>query len=141
MSEQTKKLLKRIVKNWDKIRAGFVIKKGEYGSDFESPIGNFDWDNPDLIWLLGVSSGGGYDGSATQIGIAKDGKVYWSYQSHCSCNDFENESGIGSVSGEFPPDTTEKHYELNDVPLDWEEKIKKNAEILLKYKYGKTNTK
>lgn len=128
MNKQTQNLIDEVVKNWDSIKTKQVIKKEDYGSGFESPIGNIYWDNPKLIFVLVTNNQEDYEGSQTQIGITKERKLRWEYQSHCSCNGYEDSSDAGA---EFPP-LEKKSYELDGVPLDWEEKIAENIKKILK---------
>ena len=129
MTKELETAVQKLVKNWDKVRASYITKKEEYGSGRESKIGSLWWDNPNVIFVLVTGNEEEYEGSQTQIGVTKDGKLKWEYQSHCSCNDYEDSDGIGE---DFPPaDMTKKIYELNDVPLDWQEKIIENITKLL----------
>ena len=51
----------------------------------------------------------------------------WEYQSHCSCNGYETSHDHGTEL------EMEKHsYELNEIPMDWEAKVRENASKLLK---------
>jgi hypothetical protein len=87
----------------------------------------FHWNNPNLLWLFATQDEEDYEGSQTQIGLARDGKLKWEFQSHCSCNDYEDSSELGV---DFPP-TTMKSYELRTIPIDWEAEIEKNLKIIL----------
>jgi len=123
-----KEKIEELVKNWDLIKSKQVLKKEDFGSGRETIIGKLWWDNPDLIFVLITDQEEGYDGSQAQIGVSKDGKLRWEYQSHCSCNYYEDSSGLGE---EFVPELSKKSYELNSIPLDWEKIITGNIEKLL----------
>ncbi len=122
-SKETATYVKKLVAKWDKVKATQVIKKEEYGAGRETVIGKLHWDNPDLIFVLVTDREEGYEGSQAQIGITKDGKVRWEYQSHCSCNSYEDSTGIGQ---EFDPKLSRKDYQLSEIPLDWDTIIKEN---------------
>lgn len=124
-------LIAKVIYHWDTIKAKQVLKKEDYGSGRETVIGKLWWDNPNLIFVLVTDKEENYEGSQAQIGISKDGKLRWEYQSHCSCNDYEDSTELGK---EFKPELSKKCYELNSIPLDWEEQIKKNIKELLKLK-------
>jgi hypothetical protein len=130
MNIKTEELIKKAVARWDdlmKIQLG-AKKEDSWSSLITVPVvGTLDWNNPKLLFVFAVSQDGGYEGSATQIGITKDGRLMYEYQSHCSCNSFEDTSNEGSP---IPQDTT-KTYELTMLPLDWEYKIQDNIEKML----------
>jgi len=126
LAQETKELITELVNNWDKVKSTMFLRKIDYGSGKETRIGNLWWDNADLIFVLVTDMEEGYEGSQAQIGISKEGGIRWEYQSHCSCNDYEDSSGLGN---EF--DLTKKGYELNAIPLDWEEQIRNNIKKLL----------
>lgn len=130
MNDKTTKLISKLIKNWDTIKANQILKKEDYGSGRDTVIGKLWWDNPDLIFVLVTDQEEFYGGSQAQIGINKEGGVRWEYQSHCSCNDYEDSSGTGQ---DFIADIglTKKSYELNGIPLDWEIQIQNNIEKLL----------
>jgi len=57
-----------------------------------------------------------YEGSQTQIGIDKEGKLMWGYFSHCSCYGYEDYNGDYK---EFEDnEDTFKMYEMNEVPKE-----------------------
>ena len=127
MKKETQALIDEVVKNWDKIQMKFFVGKRENEYDeLKTPIGEIYWDNLNLIWVLTTSNGEDYDGSQTQIGINKEGKLKWEYQSHCSCDGYETSHERGE---DFPE--MKQRYELNDIPQDWEEKITENIKKLL----------
>lgn len=130
LHKDTKDLLDKILSNWAKVRDYYfqASKKAEYGSEFESFIGQIFWDNPKIVWLYCTNNSEGYGGSQTQIGIKVDGKIVWEYQSHCSCNEYENSDGDGSDI----PEDTKKTYEFDEVPTDWEAAIRENARKIIK---------
>ena len=128
LAQETKELITELVSNWDKVKSSMVLKQEDYGAGKETRIGKLWWDNTDLIFVLVTDKEEGYEGSQAQIGISKEGGIRWEYQSHCSCNDYEDSSGTG-IGAEF--DLTKKSYELASIPLDWEEQIRNNIKKLL----------
>ena len=126
LAQETKELIAELVNNWDKVKTSMVLKKEVYGAGTETRIGKLWWDNADLIFVLVTDEEEGYEGSQAQIGISKGGGIRWEYQSHCSCNGYEDSSGVGN---EF--NLTKKSYELASIPLDWEEQIRNNIKKLL----------
>ena len=128
MITKTEGLIKKVVKKFDELKRTQVLKKEEYGSSFISVIGEFHWNNPDLLFVFTTNNEEDYEGSQTQVGISRDGKLYWEYQSHCSCDDYEDSKGLEK---EFPPKDEKHSYELEGIPLDWEERIQKNIKLLL----------
>lgn len=86
------------------------------------------WNNPHVIWVLATNNEEDYSGSQTQIGLTEKGKLVWEYQSHCSCNSYEDSEQIPE---EFLKADL-KSYELKEIPLDWEDKIRENIKLLLK---------
>lgn len=129
MSQETKQLIEQLTAKWDKIKSKYVLSKEDYGSGRETLIGKLWWDNPNLIFVLVTDKEEGYDGSQAQIGISKDGKIRWEYQSHCSCYGYEDSDELGE---EFKPELSKKSYELREIPLDWENQIRKNIKKLIK---------
>lgn len=134
MKTKTQKLVKWVANNFDAVK-NLPKTKEDYVSGIENCIGKFYWDNPNLAWVYVAGSEEGYEGSQTQLGISRDGKIKWSYQSHCSCNDYEDENEIGE---DFP--TTEKNYELDRIPEDWEKIVCDNI-LKLKNAVKKANSK
>lgn len=131
LNKDTQKLIKKAVKNWEALRKDFSKPtSSSYVADTESKIGILHWDNPNLLWVLITNNDEGYEGSQTQIGLAKDGRLMWEYQSHCSCNGYEHSSG--EPNNDFCKDLEgKKSYELNGIPLDWETKIQENLKKIL----------
>lgn len=127
MNKETTKAIAKLVANWDKVKQKQVLKKEDYGSERETVIGKLWWDNPDLIFVLVTDQEEGYDSSQAQIGITRDGKIRWEYQSHCSCNSYEDSTG---EQEDFLSELTKKSYELNGIPLDWEKQIVDNIKKL-----------
>lgn len=132
------KLITRVCKKWDYYKGKEVSEKKEWsGSTSVETLNGYgtEWDNPDLLWVFSESEseGGGYDGSGIQVGLAKDGKFYWEYQSHCSCNEFYDSTGH-DVENELclGCDEKPKSYELSQLPNDWEKIVKVNLEEILK---------
>ena len=126
MNQELHTLLTQAAARFDALKAR-ETKSVTYGSSFTSPIDSFHWNNPNLIWLLTTNNEEGWEGSQTQIGMTRDARLVWEYQSHCSCDSYEDSTVIGN---EFPPTTT-KSFELNAIPLDWEAQIVKNLTNLL----------
>lgn len=89
-------------------------------------IGSLYWDNPNCLWILATSNEEGYEGNQTQLGLTKERKIVWEYQSHCSCNEYENSS---DPLEEF--DFEKKSYELNEIPIDWEKIVCENLKKIL----------
>lgn len=129
ISKETIVAIEKAVKCWDEIKAKHFPfeKKGEYNSGFDSAIGHIYWNNPNVIWVLVTQNEEEYVGSQTQIGLTKEGKLVWQYQSHCSCNGYED---TNNTPEEFVKEDL-KSYELNEIPLDWEYKIRDNIKTLL----------
>jgi len=127
LQKETQKLVNKVVKNWETLKSKEKLKKEDYGSEFTSVIGELYWDNPNCLWVLATQNEEGYDGSQTQIGLTKEGKIVWEYQSHCSCDGYYD-------SHEHLPelDLSKKNYELDKIPLDWENKIQENIKKILK---------
>lgn len=129
MENKTQKLIDTVVANWDEIKnkyQAFDVIGAGYDKKQDTVIGELYWNNPNLIFVLVTSNEEGYDGSQTQIGIDKGGKLRWEYQSHCSCNGYEDSHEHGT---DFKPEV--KTYELESVPLDWENKIQENIEKII----------
>lgn len=128
LQKETSDYIATLLERWDEIKSK-TIPKGEqssYSSEFDGVLGHIWWDNPNILWLLITENEEGYEGSQTQIGLTKDGRIMWEYQSHCSCNGYENSHEHGEEL-----DWSKKTYELNSIPQDWEVKIQENAKKLL----------
>lgn len=129
LKKETQKLVNKIVKNWEVLKNKEKLKKQNYGSEFTSVIGILYWDNPNCLWVLATQNEEDYLGSQIQLGLTKEGKIVWEYQSHCSCTDYENSHG------HLPElDLSKKSFELDKIPLDWENKIQENIKKILKIK-------
>lgn len=74
-------------------------------------VGRLWWKTEKVLWLYATSNEESYEGSQTQIGILKDGTVVWGYQSHCSCNGYEDDKKFNP----YDPSLSEKTYELEKV--------------------------
>ena len=131
IQQETTDLLEVLIVNWSKL-CDYYFKKTRSmsyeGDTIYTVIGQLDWDNPNIAWLLATGGGEGYEGWATQIGLTKDGRLVWEYQSHCSCNSF----GDSSDKGNEMPEDTSKIYEFKEVPSDWESEIRENARKIIK---------
>lgn len=134
-----KKLIARVCKKWDLYKSKEKGQKPYNTSDYTEvkTLNGYttSWENPNLLWLLVNIEGGGYEASGNQVGLTKDGKLVWEYQSHCSCDSFED-SKAPHGDGELCLGCEEKpkSYELNNLPNDWEKIIKVNLEEILKIK-------
>lgn len=128
LSKETQELLSKIVENWDVIRAKFVLTKGNKPWEADTLIGNIGWDNPNLIWILSKEKEDGYEGSQFQIGVAKDGSLCWEYQSHCSCNGYEDTSELPE---QFTEETKKSFNFTNTVPPTWEKEMCENMTKIL----------
>lgn len=137
MKEKIEKLTKRVCKKWDFYKSKEVKDDSGYGGTNVTTLNGYktEWDNPNMIWLLVDAHDGGYDGHATQVGLTKEGKFMWEYQSHCSCNSFENSSGFGDGELAIDAEVSKKSYELRDIPEDWAKIIKVNLEEILEKKW------
>lgn len=131
MNKTTQNLINRTIKKWDKLRKDFTTPNVKlYGTDTQSRIGILHWDNPNLLWVLITNNEEGYEGSQTQLGLTKDGQLVWEYQSHCSCDGYEHSSNV--PNNDFCKDIAgKKSYELEGIPLDWEEKMQENLKKIL----------
>lgn len=130
LHKETQRLINELLLRWEEVKNSYILKKDEYGSEREMKIGEIWWDNPNVIWVLVTGNDEGYEGSQTQVGLTKDGRLLWEYQSHCSCNYYEDSS---EIEAEFLTaiQDTKKSYELGSIPLDWETKIAENIKQLL----------
>lgn len=126
LNKETQKLVSKAISQWDKLKLKQSGKE-EYGTEFKTPIGQIHWDNPTVVWVYASSNEEGYEGSQIQIGLNKTGNFVWEYQSHCSCNGYED------TKEELPviPEDTTKSYELGDIPKDFEAVIQFNLKKLL----------
>lgn len=130
-----KELVTKIIEKWDYYKSLEEPDKREYSdSTTVKTINGYtaEFDNPNVLWLMIESEDGGYDGSSSQIGLNKNGKFIWEYQSHCSCYGFEdsdNPNGDGELALDY--DITKKTYELNHLNEDWKKIIKANLEEIL----------
>ena len=113
------KITKKFKDNFEKIKLKYNgdISKGyfEWGN-IKLPI-KLTWGIPqEVIWLYSTSRTEDYEGSQTQIGIDKEGKLMWGYFSHCSCYGYEDYNGDYK---EFEDnEDTFKMYEMNEVPKE-----------------------
>jgi len=113
-----KEVIQNIIKNWDKIKKDYK----------PSPLW---WDNPNIIWILVTDNEEDYEGSQEQYGIDKEGKLRYEYQSHCSCNSYEDGT---SIPEEFLLNT-KKTFTINNVDEDIEKVLVEKMEEILKI-YG-----
>ena len=133
MKQSTNNLINKALRNWDMLKVAQAVEKEEYSSvsSGDSPVGKIQWENPLLLWILvtGDDNEDSYSGSTTQVGLSKDGRILWEYQSHCSCDGYENSDSL--PDNDFPNDMlTKKSYELEMLPEDWEDKIAENIQKL-----------
>lgn len=132
LAKETRDLLDEVVKNWDKIKEeNFPFKNSEeYCSEFESSIGKIWWNSPHLVWIFATNKEESYEGSQSQVGVTKEGKLMWQYQSHCSCNGYEDTTELGE---QFTEKTLKEFdFTYTEPPLDWEVKMRNNMKLLLK---------
>jgi len=69
------------------------FRYSEYGKNQVLPNlngTNLLWRTTDVFWVNAYQHIESYDASAIQLGITKDGKLVYEYQSHCSCNGWSN---------------------------------------------------
>lgn len=125
LAKETEQLIEKAVKNWNKIQEKCFPIRDEY-ADMSTPIGDLHWQNKNLLWVFLTDNEEGYEGSQTQLGLNREGKIMWEYQSHCSCNGYETSHEHGAEFG-----ATKKTYQLEEIPIDWESKVRENIEKLL----------
>ena len=126
MKEKIEVIIKKVCKKWDFYKSKEVIDR--FGGDYSSSEGktatgdNFCWNSPKILWLLINIDGDGYEEHGTQIGLTKEGKIVWQFQSHCSCNGFGD---MDTTDGELCVgcEKEAKSFELNYVPDDWEQQV------------------
>lgn len=131
---ETKEMIAKVCENWAMYKAK-ETKTDDYGTTLVKTLNGYTtaWENPNLLWLLVEIEDGSYDGSGCQVGLSKEGKLVWEYQSHCSCNGFEDTDGTNG-HGELCLGCAKdkKSYALNMLPDEWEKIIKVNLEEILK---------
>lgn len=139
MKEKIEKLKSKVLKKWAKYKSMEIVSKPYDTSDYSEvkTLNGYTtaWDNKDILWLLVNIEDGSYDGSGYQVGLNRDGKFVWEYQSHCSCNTFADsvsKNGDGELSLDF--DMSKKSFELRELPDDWAKIVKVNLEEILKLK-------
>lgn len=116
-TKQTQELLSKIVENWGTVRA----KAGKI-------IGVW-WDNPNLIWIYSTENEEEqYEGEQSQMGVAKDGSLRWEFQSHCSCNYYENTTELPE---QFTKETLKSFSISETIPPAWEKEICENMTKIL----------
>lgn len=132
MNKDLEKLAIKIGKNFDQAKATEKPDNNSYsGTSLKTVFGDImSWNNPNLVWILCSVTGGGYEESGSQLGITRSGKIVFEYQSHCSCNSFEDSHGQGD--GDLFHELTKKTYEVSSLPKDWEKIVKVNCETILK---------
>ncbi len=134
MQEKTKNLISQLLPKWEEARSlqnRDIGKIDDYATQFSTINGTFSWNNSSLVMLADFVKGACYEEYGSIVGLSKDGKIMWEYQSHCSCNGFDNSSSAdGEVRAEdLKPE--KKKFELNSLPDDWEEKIQDSMQLLL----------
>jgi len=128
ISSDTQKLLVEVIKNWQAIRDKLIISEEKHSSEKKTAIGEIYWDNPNVVWVLATKNEESYEGSQTQIGVDKDGVLRWEYQSHCSCDGYEDTCNLPSEVTE----KTLKSFQLRELPLTWESELRDNMVMLLR---------
>lgn len=133
MKEETLKLLESLKNNWRKARdiQNRDVLKRNYGSEFTTVNGIFSWDIKNLVLLCDFVEGGGYEEYGSIVGLSEDGRLFWEYSSHCSCNEFVDSDAATSELSEGQLTDTKKSFELSSLPEDWETKIAESAKKLL----------
>lgn len=133
MNEKTQSLIDQLLKRWDDARSlqnRDAGKRDDWDKSFKTVNGGFSWNNSSLVLLADFVEGGSYEEYGSIVGLSKDGKIMWEYQSHCSCDGFYDST---ACDGELNKEILEKKtFELEKIPVDWEEKIQDSIEILLK---------
>lgn len=132
MQAKTQKLIAKLTKKWEEARSlqnTGISKREKYETSFTTVNGTFSWNNASLVLLADFVEGGGYEEYGSIVGLDREGRLMWEYQSHCSCYDFGDST---SMNGELNKDILEKkQWELSQVPENWEEKIQESIEKLL----------
>ena len=130
----TQSIIDEVLKNWGNYKTQEEDVSEPYAEEYTRKKtvwgGITEWDNPNVLWLLLEHENGGYDGSGNQVGLTREGKIVWEYQSHCSCYGFQDSK---QHDGELclGCDKDPKRYELNMVPEQWEAIIRYNMEVIL----------
>lgn len=134
LSDETTQVIGDVLLRWAELKTKFFPFKQKGSADYlysseriDSVIGTIWWNTPHLVWLFATQNVEDYEGSQTQIGITEEGELMWQYQSHCSCNGYEDTSEVG----EHFDEESLKSFNLREVPRDWENQIKENAKKLL----------
>lgn len=127
-------LISKVCKKWDYYKSK-EEKTDNYGTTTVKTLNGYttSWDNSNLLWLMVNIEGSFYEEWGNQVGLTKNGKIVWEYQSHCSCDDFGDTSsthGDGELC--LGCDEKPKSYELLELPKDWEKIVKANLEEILK---------
>lgn len=137
MKEEITKLVSKVCKKWDFYKSKEIKTKPYDTSDYTEvkTLNGYTtaWENPNILWLFVNIEHGHYEGSGVQVGLNKEGKFVWEFQSHCSCNFFSDSGGHGTelcVGCDDKP----KSYELSYLPDDWAKIVKVNLEEILKIK-------
>lgn len=130
---------KEIIECWGSYKHKFnPPKKNSWDADLRILGSVLYWTIPEeVIWLYSTNnSEDGYDGSQTQIGVTKEGKVVWGFFSHCSCYDYESYEGEFKELSEDNLVHTEKYYHMENVNTDvliiLKDRLKQISEIGLK---------
>lgn len=134
MEKEIKDLVIEVCKKWDYYKSK-EIKRTEFGVTCVTTLTGKEtaWDNPNILWLISEIENGCYDGSGCQVGLTKEGQFVWEFQSHCSCNDFQDSSGkYGDGLLAIDKDLTKKSYELSRIPDDWAKLVLVDLENILK---------
>ncbi len=137
MKEEIEKLIKKVCKKWDFYKSKEIPTKDSWSEYTQTKTLNgytSAWDNPSILWLMVNVDGSGYEESGNQVGITKDGRIVWEYQSHCSCNTFGDNAGHGDGELCLGCDIKPNSWELSQLPEEWEKIVKVNLEEILKIK-------
>ena len=130
---KTDKLIKSLAKKWEAARSlqnKDAATRKRYEQSFTTANGSFSWNNSSLVMLADFVDVGGYEADGSIIGLSKDGRLMWEYQSHCSCNGFDDSASATELKHEHILE--KKTFELRNLPVDWEERIQESIEQLLR---------
>lgn len=133
MKEETLKLLEALKNNWRKARdvQNRDVLKRDYETSFSTVNGSFSWDIKNLVLLCDFVEGASYSEYGSIVGLSEDGRLFWEYNSHCSCDGFGDSDGATSELSEEQLANSKKSFELSSLPEDWEVKVAESAKRLL----------
>lgn len=132
MKKELENLIQELTGKWEEARSlqnRDCGKRTSYERSFDTVNGNFPWDNSSLVMLCNFVASDGYEEWGSIVGLSKDGKLMWEYQSHCSCNDFGDSNSAEELKHEHILE--KKSFELQSVPIDYQEKIEDSIKKIL----------